>query len=76
LQQKGLCAISGLPMTHDRSQGKTRTNISIDRIDSNKGYEIENVQLVCHIVNTIKSDMTMEELYFWTESIHKNARRK
>lgn len=64
-KQKGLCAISGIKMTH---MAYTRTketrhimndhNISVDRIDSNKGYTIDNIQLLCACVNRMKSDMT------------------
>ena len=64
-EQEGMCAITGQPMTHIRGQGRVNTNISIDRIDSTKGYTEDNVQLVCRIVNTMKLDMTDEEFKFW-----------
>lgn len=41
-KQKGKCALTGIPMTVTKS-GRTNTNISIDRIDSNKGYTKDNV---------------------------------
>lgn len=59
--QSGLCALSGIEMTHIRGRGKVGTNISIDRIDSSRGYEEGNVQLVCAAVNRIKGDMTDED---------------
>lgn len=68
-RQQGLCAISKHPMTHLRGQGRVMTNISIDRIDSSKGYTKDNVQLVCHIVNLMKQDLTVDELKTWCNRI-------
>jgi hypothetical protein len=68
-EQSGCCAISGIEMTYLAGSGRTLTNISIDRIDSSRGYLRGNVQLVCDIVNRMKSNMTQEELLFWCEKI-------
>lgn len=35
-------------------------NASLDRIDSSKDYTTDNTQLVCWIVNRMKSDFSME----------------
>jgi len=61
--QKGLCALTNLPMQHCISKGKLFNNVSIDRIDSSKGYLKDNVQLVCSVVNRMKSDLSTQELY-------------
>lgn len=76
-KQKGLCVITGLKMTYDVLNGRTYTNISLDRIDSQKGYTKDNTQLVCMIVNQIKSDLTYEELYYYCDKIVRsiNARK-
>lgn len=71
-KQQGKCAISGLPMTYYVGSGRNHYNISIDRIDSTKGYTKDNVQLVCAQVNMMKAEMTMEELYIFCESIINN----
>jgi len=47
----GKCAISGMSMTHKFNDLRT---VSIDRIDSNKGYDEDNIQLVCQWVNLAK----------------------
>ena len=80
-EQKGLCAISGMPMTwghegqHGNSGNRRGTNISIDRIDSDLMYNPENVRLVCDRVNKIKSNMDDTDLYFWCAQIAASIRR-
>lgn len=69
--QKGLCAISKIPMTWDVSGGKIKTNISLDRIDPSRGYERDNCQLVCFIVNMMKFTLTMEEFRDWCYKVLK-----
>lgn len=55
-RQGGMCAVTGLPMdTGPDPKGDERWRkpfrVSLDRIDSTKGYEPENVRLVCAAVN-------------------------
>ena len=50
-QQKGLCAISQMPMKH---KWNDLCSISVDRVDSDLGYVRGNVQLVCKWVNLAK----------------------
>lgn len=47
-QQRGRCALSGVILT---GQPLTAFSLSIDRIDSSKGYSAGNIQLVCLSVN-------------------------
>jgi hypothetical protein len=61
--QKGLCALTNLPMQHSISKGKLFNNLSIDRIDSSLGYTKNNIQLVCSVVNRMKSDLSSKEFY-------------
>lgn len=66
-KQTGLCALSMFKMTHNKQPNDSPThinnkfNISVDRIDSSKDYTIDNIQLVCAIVNIIKYDMGTNE---------------
>jgi len=66
-KQNGLCAITKDKMTHIRQEsGSGRgkryfTNISVDRIDSSKNYTLDNIHLVCSIINTIKWDIPLDE---------------
>lgn len=61
-KQKGLCSITKLPMTNNFKMDQFNYNVSVDRIDSSKGYTKDNVQLVCNIVNRMKLDLSMREL--------------
>lgn len=72
VQQNGICAISGIQMTHQIYSGRVFTNLSVDRIDSNKGYIKGNIQLVCMAINQMKSDLTMEELIYFCKNIIDN----
>lgn len=68
-QQSGICALSGINMTYTRFNGRTHTNVSIDRIDPTKGYVKGNIQLVCMACNQIKSDMTDSQMYDFCKRI-------
>lgn len=72
IKQEGKCAISGIQMTTTMFAGRTPTNMSVDRIDSDKGYIKGNVQLVCMAVNQMKSDLTLEELIHFCREILAN----
>lgn len=52
-KQNGLCAYTKLPLT---SRGHQLNTVSLDRIDSGKGYVVGNVQLVCVYINRMKLD--------------------
>ena len=41
----------------------------IDRVDSTKGYVIENVVTCCKVCNRAKSDMTLEEFMEWVADL-------
>ena len=73
-KQKGKCAISGIEMTYitGKGTGMIPNNISVDRIDSLKGYNKDNIQLVCSIVNIMKSNLPLNELVYYCEQIINN----
>lgn len=55
------------------NSGRVPTNLSVDRIDSNKIYTKNNVQLVCMAVNQMKSDLNDLTFYKFCEAIVANA---
>ena len=67
--QDGRCAISGIRMTHSAGVGAKATNISIDRIDNERGYEATNVQLLCRSINAMKLNMTDRELRHFLDEL-------
>jgi CRISPR/Cas system Type II protein with McrA/HNH and RuvC-like nuclease domain len=68
VKQNGKCAITGQLLTCNKSL----CDISIDRIDSNKHYTIDNVQLVLDQANQRKGDLTNNELANWSNTIRKS----
>jgi hypothetical protein len=72
--QKGKCALSGIEMTWQRG-GIKPTSISLDRIDSSKGYEPDNVRLVCFSVNAFKNTMTDEQMFTMALALVANMKR-
>lgn len=67
--QNGLCALTRVQLTFAKGVGHIPTNASIDRIDPNKGYTKDNVQLVACQVNTMKSNLDIRELAHWCRSV-------
>lgn len=75
-KQKGICALSGINMTYAIKGGRIPTNLSLDRIDGNKGYIKGNVQLVCMACNQIKSDMSDADMYYFCKKIIEHYENK
>ena len=55
--QEGKCALSGLKFSMNSSDRKP----SLDRIDSNKGYTLTNIQLVSYFVNKMKRELNQSD---------------
>lgn len=67
------CALSGENLTCFLSTSKKfPTNVSIDKLDPSKGYELENIQLVCNIVNIMKWNSSKESFISWCKKVVKN----
>lgn len=58
--QHGKCALSNQNIYFGTSNSQKDTNVSIDRIDSNKSYQVDNIQLVTKEVNFMKYSLTQE----------------
>lgn len=57
--QKGLCAVTGLPIPFNRKAAHPCT-ASLDRVDSTRGYVVGNVQWVHKDINRMKMDLPMD----------------
>jgi len=65
--QRGRCKYSGLEMT---PEPKSPNKITIDRIDSSKGYEKGNVVLCSYRVNLMKREMSLKEFREMIQVLH------
>ena len=55
------CALSGLDLSVKPFESVNNQNLSVDRIDSNKGYEPDNIQLVDKRINMMKQSLSNQE---------------
>lgn len=70
-KQNNRCVYSGIEFDWDKFQNNPY-QASIDRIDNDKGYIKGNVQIVCNIVNQMKSNLTDVEFFDYVKAIHEN----
>jgi hypothetical protein len=55
------CPILGIPLYFNRGFAADNS-YSVDRVDSNKGYTIDNIIIISNRVNTLKSNATVDEM--------------
>jgi hypothetical protein len=65
--QDGRCFYTGVRMSY--AGDRLQESVSLDRVDSSKGYVPKNVVLCCNVVNLMKRDMPISELTRWCELI-------
>ena len=70
------CPLSGETMTHILGKGAILTNISIDRINSDKDYVRGNIQFVCLMANIMKNKYDNKNLLIWSKKIVNQLERK
>lgn len=70
-KQDGKCALSGINLTLCRCNDKINDlqNASIDRIDNQKGYTLDNIQLIHKRLNRIKSVLNNDEFIYWCKLV-------
>jgi len=70
LKQNKKCALSGENIFfYKRSRNRKTGNVSLDRIDSTKGYTKENVQWVHKDGNNLKMEFNQKEFLQWCKKI-------
>lgn len=72
-KQKGLCAYTKLPLT---SQAYQLNTVSLDRIDSDKDYTAENIQLVCVPINRMKLDYSEDQFIQLCKLVAQNVSKQ
>lgn len=81
-KQNNMCALSGVELDWDvcdeisSSRSYPYSRASLDRIDSSKGYTLDNVQLVTNNINKAKSTMTTNEFIFMCRQVVDYANEK
>lgn len=76
-EQNGCCAISGVKLKASKSPGRSKTHkhtATFDRIDPNKGYTKDNVQILTYIANVCKNAFTQEDVMEFAFSVVANNR--
>ena len=67
-RQEGLCYYSGDKMSF--IQGSPNV-MSVDRLDSSKGYTISNSVLCCWVYNNMKQELKEDDFYQTIKAIYK-----
>lgn len=65
--QKGLCYYTQIPL--EAGAGFKGKNISLDRLDSQGNYTVENTVMCCSEVNRIKGQLSIDELDWWVDKL-------
>lgn len=71
--QAGRCSVTGIEMSYIRYDGKHATNLSIDRINNDRGYTPDNIRLVCSNVNRMRGQWSDVELIWWCRLVVDNC---
>ena len=79
--QNKLCALSGVPIEFSKCTRRKYSTYheqtaSIDRIDSSKGYTLDNIQLVHKDINQMKMDKSDDELINLCRKVVNTANKK
>jgi hypothetical protein len=61
IKQDRKCAMTGLSLIFRRFKEQKNQTASLDRIDSSRGYLIDNVQWVHRTINKMKQDLLQED---------------
>jgi len=69
IKQDRKCALTGLPLNFSANHNKIKGNASLDRIDSTKGYMIDNIQWVHSSINQMKWNMPQEDFFQMCEAV-------
>ncbi len=69
VSQDGICALSGRKLTFGTRKRAWQMTASLDRIDSSRGYEMDNIQWIHKRLQFMKNNLTDDEFVGWCRDI-------
>lgn len=63
------CPYLGVKLTSHKLKGHLNSHMSLDRVDSSKGYIKGNVEVISYKANMMKQDATKEQLLIFAKNI-------
>ena len=72
--QDGRCFYTDQVMKMDYGDGHSPLSCSVDKVEPIKGYCKGNIVFCCNRINTIKSDVTLDEMKSWMPSWYKRVK--
>jgi len=72
IKQNRKCAFTGLDIHFSKKSGGTDGTVSLDRIDNNKGYMIDNIQWVHKSINLMRGSHTISEFLYYCNLVTQN----
>ena len=72
LKQNNKCAISGVIIVLPTDYHRLNYTASLDRIDSTKGYTLDNIQWVHKIINFMKGNLPELQFISWCRAVVNN----
>lgn len=77
IKQNKKCALSGIDITfHKPGEKHTAQTASVDRIDSDLGYTIDNIRWVHKIINQMKWELRDDQFLEFCKKVVSNSKRK
>tara|TARA_Y100000310_G_C20445312_1_gene698109 strand:- start:235 stop:624 length:390 start_codon:yes stop_codon:yes gene_type:complete len=76
LAQGRKCALSGKTLQFHTLAGSSDCTASLDRIDSSKGYTINNIQWVHKVVQLMKWDAQQDEFIHFCKQIYEYTQKE
>lgn len=71
-KQSGTCYLSGIPLYLGRKTGDYSRTASIDRLDNDKDYSLNNVAWVYKTINMSRGQLSIEDYIYWCQLIAKD----
>jgi hypothetical protein len=66
LSQKERCSLTNVPLA---LSARGTTTASLDRIDSSRGYTLDNLQWVHKVINLMKRDLPQSDFVLWCRRV-------